>query len=61
MKKKKFNRKLVLNKKTVAQLNVEELNNLKGGTGEVTPGTCYCPSIIFCKDTGEGESVCICS
>lgn len=59
MKKKKFNKKLVLNKKTIANLTTKELDNLKGGGGDEEP-TWDC-SDLYCKATGIGEnSVCIC-
>ncbi|MCD4665287.1 MAG: class I lanthipeptide [Bacteroidales bacterium] len=62
MKKKKFNEKLVLNKKTVANLNAKELDNLRGGTEDPPPTIIQiCESNVICNATGEGESKCICS
>lgn len=58
MKSKKFNRKLMLNKKTVANLNTNEMNGVLGGGGQdddyltnscnpcaFTPG---CPESVGC-------------
>lgn len=59
MKTKKFNRKLDLNKKTIANLNVKEMNNAAGGVS----GTAAC--FTFIVDTcgldscGPGDSNCL--
>lgn len=55
MKNKPFNKKLVLNKKTIAHLNIIQLSNVKGG-GLSEPDTCntdccttdYCSEPEFC-------------
>ncbi|MCU0286232.1 MAG: class I lanthipeptide [Acidobacteria bacterium] len=52
MKTKNFNKKMVLNKETIANLGSNLMNKIKGG---VTLGTsagdpaCYCDSIKFCS------------
>ncbi len=67
MKPKKLNKKLSLNKKTVADLNVSEMGHLKGGcldtdirkSGCVTDNTCMietCPT-----DCGASCGVTICT
>jgi len=43
MKKKNFNKKLVLNKETVAHLETQEMDNLRGGT--YNPVVCLTPPI----------------
>ncbi|MCD4665286.1 MAG: class I lanthipeptide [Bacteroidales bacterium] len=58
MKKKKFNGKLVLNKKTIANLNSKELDNLRGGTGDPPPTIIQiCESQVICGGT-EGGTEC---
>ncbi len=49
MKKTKFNKKLQLNKETVANLNINGMKNIKGG-GPLTDGPCDSTS---CCGTGE--------
>jgi len=41
-------KKLILKKKTVAVLNEQELNNVKGGAGAETMHP-YCPSVKPCE------------
>ena len=51
MKKKTFARRLVLKKKTVANLNNNEMKNLHGGAGITSPTKCRmntCYKTCFC-------------
>ena len=54
MKTKKLNKKLYLNKKTVASLNIDQLNNAKGGTYDWTEQLACtdlaCPTCIVTCD-----------
>ena len=61
MKAKTFKKKLELNKKTVANLNVAEMNGLRGGTaitcGEITCDEtcegCYYEESLVCWTEGD--------
>jgi natural product precursor len=46
MKAKKINKKLTLNKQTVANLNLSEMRNSKGGATE--PGICTTEPVLIC-------------
>ena len=57
MKSVKFNKKLVLNKKTIVDLNDKEMNSANGGTGQTiwltNCGYCTVPewcSVAMCTD-----------
>ncbi len=57
MKTKKFNSKLSLNKKTIANLNNHELNYVRGG--DTAPSACKCDSeIAICQPTGACTATC---
>jgi natural product precursor len=46
MKKIKFSKKLQLNKETIANLNNDEMNKVKGGTGSACLSVCgSCPKV----------------
>ncbi len=49
MKAKKFGRKLMLNKKTIANLRSEEMNAVLGGVQitDSNPSNCHCPKTIL--------------
>lgn len=52
MKPKEFSKKLILNKRTVSDLNGNEMRNVKGGCDVTHPNSC--PSFkTFCGDTVE--------
>jgi hypothetical protein len=55
MKKVKFNGKLSLNKETIANLNNDNLENIKGGAGPT--GSCSCDCTKTCPCTNM-ESAC---
>lgn len=73
MKSKPFSKKLVLNKKTIAHLNINQLAKVNGG-GTSEPGTCetdccttdYCSEPEFCTGvtcrtcTAEQDTVICC-
>jgi hypothetical protein len=51
MKKKAFDKRLVLKKKTIANLDNNEMKGLHGGGGLTTPTKCRmatCPKTCFC-------------
>lgn len=51
MKTKTFNKRLVLNKKTVAHLNKKEMKGLHAGGGITSPTKCYmmtCYKTCYC-------------
>jgi len=59
MKTKNFNKKLVLNKKNIADLSDNSMGNVNGGedTRSVTPTNCLqCPTLINCTN---GVTVCV--
>lgn len=63
MKTKKLNKKLALNKNTVADLNSGNMNKAQGGDGPTSVGvlcenTCLCPTThgVICHDTCECSS-----
>jgi hypothetical protein len=67
MKTKKVERKLTLNKKTIARLNQEELNNFKGGVTETRDLTkcisctvCFtnCTCTLPCRTDGISDCQC---
>ncbi len=53
MKQKKFDKKLVLNKETVAHLDRQEMSGLVGGSGAVclTPAIHYATFVASCYET----------
>jgi natural product precursor len=48
MKNKNFNKKLVLNKKTIVDLDNTEMNNLRGGVETETPTICRTRCVSNC-------------
>jgi hypothetical protein len=70
MKSKTFRKKLTLNKKTIADLNMGKMNKVYGGilesynqtacTCEITGGCCTygCPTENSCRPTGEFNCIC---
>ena len=48
MKTKKIERKMTLNKMTIADLSDATLNQIKGGTHTSTDPECYCDSVRWC-------------
>jgi hypothetical protein len=56
MKRKKFNKKLVLNKSTVSDLNGNELKKVKGGCRPSEPSAC--PS--YGTECGDTVEICFC-
>ncbi len=67
MKPKKFNKKLILNKKTVSHLNNMEMGNANGGGGETGIGcpipdtrNCTLPLQNTCDGCGSGILTIIC-
>lgn len=57
MKVKKYEKKLALNKKTIADLEVKELNGVVGGipteTNDPVVKTCPCESVVVCQYTEQ--------
>ena len=54
MKTKKLSKKLVTNKKTIANLNASNMNNVKGGVHDSHTceyGTCGCGYTVACGST----------
>ncbi len=49
MKKFKFNGKLLFEKKTIAQLDENQLKAVKGGRADSSPGTVTCTCTCFCR------------
>ncbi len=59
MKKQKFNKKLVLNKETIAKLNGEEMNEVKGGTDTINTFATVCNSgCVTCQTCGNTCNTC---
>ena len=62
MKPKNFNKKLNLNKKTIADLNNGEMNNAHGGipcpVTQTCGGTGCCPTLATCDPTGGIDCRC---
>jgi len=59
MKPKKFSKRLSLNKKTIADLNNGQLDNVKGGlTQNPCPGTVDCPFSYTCPSGGLRGQCC---
>jgi len=67
MRTKKFNKKLNLNKKTIADLDPKKMNGIKGGAPSAFPSGC-CSEYVTCGDTcgcpppsvTTGCAVCLC-
>lgn len=60
MKTKKFEKKLSLNKKTIADLEAGEQNAVKGGFGGTGRSFCWCyPSLPTCTCPYTGVPVCL--
>jgi len=60
MKKKSFQKRLTLNKKTVANLNAGQLGQLKGGnTGDTNCRTCDCPTAQYNCTTQDPNQICV--
>jgi len=58
MKTKKFNRKLVLNKKTITNLTTQKMEAIRGGDGtQFWKDTCYL-SMVICPITDEITDSC---
>ena len=58
MKSKSFNKKLSLNKKTVANINESHMNNVKGGETTLTCGACK--TIVSCWETQCKTCITLC-
>jgi hypothetical protein len=61
MKTKKFNKRLALNKKTIADLNNSQMDAVYGGDLGSKPFTVCCPTELTCFNSCGGtacESVC---
>jgi hypothetical protein len=62
MKTKKFSRRLELNKKTVANLDVKVMGKVKGGNSIITNCTCgYCETESCNTICFLPETLCICT
>ncbi len=48
MKKKAFDKKLILNKETVSNLNKSEMSGLKGGLGQIGSENQSCSPLLSC-------------
>lgn len=58
MKKQKLelNKKLVLNKKSIAALNSTEMGQIQGGLRNITNGGCVYSDLRCVKSTGDGDT-----
>ncbi len=63
MKAKKFNKKLSLNKKTVANLNNGQMNDVLGGVHKTTTTAPFCQfsCVDTCRITCDCTETCTCS
>jgi natural product precursor len=57
MKPRRITKKLRFNKKTISNLNNNEMNVVNGGYDNTLPTNCGCPTIKSCN---HPPSVCIC-